>query len=329
MIACTRNSAINDADLRCNMAGAMLSVDVVVLSRDSGPLSPQVQRGLAQQRGIRIHLHRIVGAPQPGDANRWQTIARARNLGKRRGTSPWLMFLDDDVELDAGAILRLISSLRERPLFGALAADYGEHLSEFHVDHVTMGATLFRRSALGLFEFRWEPGRCECQCCCDDLRRHLLGIAYCSGVRARHWQNVLADDVAEPARPLLASATEIGRREPTQLSDNRACIFAAFDRRHLSRFRRQFIPSLRGSGNPERVMAVGYGLYPSEQNSLRQVPGLELLALPDNGISPAIRRLVDFQTNAAQLAPETPVAYWDAAVDFVPGSSRRPLANDP
>src|SRR5262249_11374533 len=64
--------------------------------------------------------------------------------------------------------------------------DYRDQPDDWPGRHVTMGATLFRRSALNLIRFRWEPGRCECQCCCDDLRRHALGIKYAQGVRARH-----------------------------------------------------------------------------------------------------------------------------------------------
>src|SRR5262249_44898028 len=103
------------------------------------------------------------------------------------GTAPWLMFVDDDVELEAEAIARLVSALRESPRYGALAADYGDRAGEGPAPHVAMGACLFRRGVLPLFRFRWEPGRCECRCCCDDLRYHGFGIAYAAGVRGRHW----------------------------------------------------------------------------------------------------------------------------------------------
>src|SRR5262245_41645108 len=95
------------------------------------------------------------------------------------------MFVDDDVELAPGTIVRLLAGLRADPRYAALAADYRAR-AEDHPTHVAMGATLFRRSALALIRFRWAPGRCECQCCCDDLRRHTLGISYVPGVRAWH-----------------------------------------------------------------------------------------------------------------------------------------------
>ena len=44
--------------------------------------------------------------------------------------------------------------------------------------HVGMAATLFRREQLVELTFRWEPGKCECQCFCDDLRRGRFGIGY-------------------------------------------------------------------------------------------------------------------------------------------------------
>jgi hypothetical protein len=97
------------------------------------------------------------------------------------------MFVDDDVALGPRCIARLVAGLRRRPLFAALAADYlGEHRRGEVAPHVAMGATLFRREALQSIEFRWEARRCECQCCCDDLRRLHWGIGYTAAVKARH-----------------------------------------------------------------------------------------------------------------------------------------------
>jgi hypothetical protein len=294
------------------MTAELPHVDVVILSRDLSPLSAEVQRGLDRQQGVRLNVHRVVGAPQAGDANRWQTIARARNTGKRQGSAPWLMFLDDDVELEPGTVPRLVAALRDAPRFAALAADYGDRVAQSPALHVTMGATLFRRSALALFAFRWEPGRCECQCCCDDLRRHLLGIGYCPGVRARHWPRTIGNATEAPQTTSTPEAKPAAGPDRSLSSAEGACILAAFDRLHLGKFRRQFLPSLRGTGNTERVIVVGYGLYPSEQAILRHVPGVELLALPPSGITPPIRRLLDFQTALARLPSDLPVAYWDA-----------------
>src|SRR3954462_559182 len=49
-----------------------------------------------------------------------------------------------------------------------------------------MGGTLFRRAALDEVRFRWQEKRCECQCCCDDLRRRRWAINYCPAAKARH-----------------------------------------------------------------------------------------------------------------------------------------------
>jgi hypothetical protein len=165
-------------------------VDVVILSRDASPLDPRVERGLAAQPGVRLRVHRLTQPPDPAHPNRWEAIAAKRNLGKRLGSAPWLMFVDDDVELAPGTIARLLAGLRAAPQYAALAADYRDYPDKHPPTHVAMGATLFRRSALALIRFRWEPGRCECQCCCDDLRRHALGIGYAPDVRAKHWQAV-------------------------------------------------------------------------------------------------------------------------------------------
>jgi hypothetical protein len=99
-----------------------------------------------------------------------------------------------------------------------------------------------------------------------------------------------------------------------------ACVLAAFNRRHLGKFRRQFLASLRRAGNGERVLAVGYGLFPSEQSIVSRLPQVTLRALPESWTMPPIRRLLDFQELLAGMAPETPVAYWDAADVFFQGS---------
>jgi hypothetical protein len=89
-------------------------------------------------------------------------------------------------------------------------------------------------------------------------------------------------------------------------------ILSAFNRRDCSKFRRRFLRSLRASGNCEPVTAVAYGLYPSERQRLLLQPGVEVVALADNGVSPALRRVHDFQDVLARWPEQTPVAYWDA-----------------
>ena len=111
-----------------------------------------------------------------------------RNEGKLCGEAPWFMFLDDDVVLAPECVSNLVDELMRRPMYGALAADYLGQLRERQVaGHVAMGATLFRREALEQIRFACCEKRCECQCCCDDLRRLRWAIDYCPSAKARHF----------------------------------------------------------------------------------------------------------------------------------------------
>ena len=163
------------------------TLDMVVLSRNPGALHPMVRRGIEWQDSVHIRLHRLIGNWRPHDAHRWSVIVCTRNRGKRMGSQPWFMFLDDDVVLRTGSVSRMVHCLRSNATLAAIAADYlGESDRDDGVSqHVGMGATLFRRKDLDRLRFRWEPGKCECQCCCDDLRRQRREIKYCPGAGAR------------------------------------------------------------------------------------------------------------------------------------------------
>jgi hypothetical protein len=181
------------------------TIDLVVLTRDTSALDRQVQRGIESQKGVRVIVHRIIGTRYPEDPNRWSAIVRARNRGKRCGNAGWLMFLDDDVVLAADCVRRLFDGLQERPLFGALGADYlGESRGRIIWPHVAMGAALFRRRALAQIEFRWTGNHCECLCCCRDLRRQRIGIGYLPEAQTRHITLGRSDDIAHSA-----SASEV------------------------------------------------------------------------------------------------------------------------
>ena len=162
------------------------TVDVVILTRDASTLSPEVEQGIRLQTDVRCHLYRVIGRPKSEDSSRWETIARARNSAKQMGTSRWLMFLDDDVILPARCLSTMLHELMQQPLYGAIAADYLGESRRNGASHVSMGATLFRRETLNRIRFRSEAGRCECQCCCDDLRRQGIGIKYSVTARAKH-----------------------------------------------------------------------------------------------------------------------------------------------
>ncbi|HQU45286.1 MAG: hypothetical protein B7Z73_10130 [Planctomycetia bacterium 21-64-5] len=289
-------------------------VDLIVLSRSLEPLDEDVANAVAAQRGVRLRLHRVAGASRPTDANRWQTIARARNEGKDRGSAPWLMFLDDDVVLARDCVATLLAGLKQRPEYGALAADYlGEARQADARGHVGMGATLFRRGALARVRFRWAADRCECQCCCDDLRAQGIGIGYWSAARASHRG---ASAMKHQAAATRCAAGHGGGEQPR--------VLAAFDRCHYGFFRRQFLGSLRATGNQERVAVVAYGLYPSEERVLASLPNVEVWPLGVNGVMPPIRRLRDFQRIVERWPEDTPVAYWDAG-DVIFQDSLGPL----
>ena len=307
------------------------AVDVVVLMRDDRPLPAPVLHGLRRQQGVQVVLHRVIGTRLPGDASRWQTIARARNQGKRLGRSPWLMFLDDDVELLPGCLAGLLEGLQSRRGYAALAANYLNQPAERNVrGHVSMGATLFRRTVLERIEFRCTSTVCECQCACDDLRQRGWGIAYLPSARAIHHHDRQRRQEASPA----PAAVPVVMASPASVPEPRInhdrggegppCVLAAFDRRHIDRFRYQFLKTLRAHGNRELVIVVGYGLYPSEQRTLASLPAIRYVHQPINGVAVPIRRLRDFQEVLHGLPPATPVAYWDAG-DVIFQSSLAPL----
>jgi hypothetical protein len=287
-------------------------VDLIVLSRDRRPLPPAVRRGLEGQQGVRVHMHPVIGAPRPADTCRWDAIVRARNRGKRLGHTRWLMFVDDDVALDAHCMAELVRHLYRQPAYGALAANYlGEGSAGVATQHVGMGATLFRREALDRISFRWEPCKCECQCCCDDLRRRSIGISYCAAARARHLktagpgrhpqeQHPPAEDKGESRCENAGRATPPGR------------VLTALNRRHFELFRRQFLTSLRRAGNDEQVTVVGYGLLDSQRRALARMERVDLLAMPFNPTPIPRQRLRGFQRAMERFDPATPVAYWDA-----------------
>lgn len=285
-------------------------IDLIALSRDDSPLHPDVQRGIAAQLNVRLIVHRVIGKRLEGESSRLPAIVRARNEGKHRGTCPWLMFLDDDVVLAPNTVRLLFDGLQARPHFAALGADYlNESRGRVVCDHVAMGAVLFRRTALDQIKFRWSPGKCECLCCCQDLRRKRKAIGYLPDAQANH---ISLPDRSEHARSTgdspgcdVLGAASINR-------DFRAYILAAFDRRHYQKFQHRFLSSLRAAGNQEPVLAVAYGLYPSEQRQLRRRPRVDLIANSSNGVAVPIRRLLDFQISLKQLPADSVVAYWDA-----------------
>jgi hypothetical protein len=294
-------------------------VDVIVLTRDASDLRPAVQAGIDAQIGVAVRQHRVIGRPLPGDRHRWITIARARNQARSVGAAAWVMFLDDDVALHADCIRQLLRGLQSRPRFAALAADFMVQSRGFGRDrHVALGATLFRRAALEQVEFRCTDEACECLCCCDDLRS--------LGWEIEYWPSARGDHLPKPSVPVSSDPAAAGNGSTAQRAKpvRPARLLAAFNRRHYRKFRRQFLPSLRGSGNNEWVTVLGYGLYPSERRVLGQLHHVEVVSLSVNGVMPPVRRLRDFRPILAEWPEDTPVAYWDAG-DVVFQSNLTPL----
>lgn len=168
----------------------MNEVDLIILTRTAGQLDERVANGVASQRGVGVLVHRVVGTPIPEDRTKWETIARVRNIARHRGRNKWVMFLDDDVVLEENCIATLLKELKRDEAYAAIGAPYLFKANPFRSPtssyHVTMGATLFRRSVFSKFKFRSTRHRCDCSCCCEDLARHLLRIRYCLRVQAHH-----------------------------------------------------------------------------------------------------------------------------------------------
>jgi hypothetical protein len=299
-----------------------VNIDLLFLSRDLAPPRQDVWKAIQAQEGVTLRVIRITGPSRPGDRSRFETIARARNAGKRSGTTPFVMLLDDDVVLGPHCVARLAEGLRTRQEFAALGADTAGEMEQGwdHWDyprHVRMTAVLFRRERLEALTFRWEPSKCDCQCCCDDLRRAGHAIGYLRGAEAWHRPS---PTTAPPPEAEVSPHRAPPHREPRATEPTPAAaipslpgrILAAFDRKHLRLFVKRFLRTLRDEGNSETVTAVTSGLFPSERRILARTPGVEVIVAPDDG-HPARQRLRDFQQAVASWAPDTPVAYWDAA----------------
>jgi hypothetical protein len=241
------------------------------------------------------------------------------------------MYLDDDVVLGDDCVAQLVAALENRRDFAALAADSADEMREGFQNwdyprHVGMAAAMFRREHLKRFEFRWEQGKCECKCCCDDLRRMGFGVGYVRGAVAWHRPMNRQMPVPETQSPRDVRSHISSERGSRRSADRDLApqILSAFNRRDHEKFRRQFMRSLRATGNHENVIAFAYGLYPSERMRLATQRNVRVVGIPNNEVSPSLRRLHDFQDAVERLPAEMPVAYWDAG-DVIFQESLEPL----
>ncbi len=192
---------------------------------------------------------------------------------------------------------RLLAGLLGRSEFAALGADSAGEMrcGLDHWDypqHVGMAAIMFRRERLANLTFRWEASKCECLCCCEDLRRVRLAIGYLPGATA--WHRPTHADTNTVGMPAILAENE-DRGNGCSTTSPKCRILAAFNRRDVQKFRRQFLRTLRATGNHEPVTALAYGLYQSERDLLAALPGVEVVSIRDDNLSPAYRRVRDFQ----------------------------------
>ena len=328
--------AFTNSDLSAERYAVVLErpvIDLAILTRDESPLSPQFESAVGGQQHVDLRIHRIIGTPQPGEPHRIATITRARNEALARGSSPWFMFLDDDVIPASDCVARLHHALQCRPNYGAFAADYlGEQRLRRETQHVGMGATMFRRPALTQIGFRWEANKCECLCCCEDLRQLGLRIGYLPGARAFHMDQkpreceIPSSRHTEPSVDESASPQQTPANQTDSQLASQAKVMVAFDRRDVRRFRDVFLRSLRAFSNLQEVIVIGYGLYPTEVSLLNRLPGVRVVRKPVDGRMAPVRRLEDFEEVLSDLPEETPAAYWDAS-DVIFQGSLNPLWN--
>jgi hypothetical protein len=164
----------------------MIPVDVLTVLGPGRTIGDPVSAALKNQGNVAFEHYVVEGIPTPGEL-RWDTIARARNRAKQMGTAHYAMFLDDDVVLPPLGIEKLVYALIFNPWYAAVGIDYQELVQPSPgAIHVAMGAILFIRPILEQIHFRTEPNKCECLCCCEDLRRMGYGIDYLPGLRAEH-----------------------------------------------------------------------------------------------------------------------------------------------
>jgi hypothetical protein len=165
----------------------MIPVDVLTVLGPGRTIREPVLSALENQGDVALEHYVVEGThPSPGE-RRIDAIARARNRAKQLGTAHYAMFLDDDVVLPPSGVEKLVYALIFNPRYAAIGIDYqGLAQPSPWAIHVAMGAVMFIRPILEQIHFRTEPKKCECYCCCEDIRRMGYLIDYLPGLRAEH-----------------------------------------------------------------------------------------------------------------------------------------------
>jgi len=165
----------------------MIPVDVLTVLGPGRAIHESVLSALKNQGDVTLKHYVVEGTPPLPGEGRIDAIARARNRAKSLGDAHYAMFLDDDVVLPPRAIEELVYTLFFNPRYAAIGIDY-QHFAQpsAWAAHVAMGAVMFIRPILEQIHFRTEPNKCECYCCCEDIRRMGYLIGYLPGLRAEH-----------------------------------------------------------------------------------------------------------------------------------------------
>ena len=162
-------------------------MDVLTVLGPGREILEPVLAALENQGGIELKHYVIDGPPRLPGESRVSAIARARNQAKWHGDAHYVMFLDDDIVLPERGIEKLVYALVFNPRYAAVGIDYQNlHQPSPWDVHVGMGAVMFTRPILERIHFREEPDRCECSCCCEDIRKMGYLIDYLPDMRAKH-----------------------------------------------------------------------------------------------------------------------------------------------
>lgn len=165
----------------------------ILMSTEEGRYIPQeVLDGiLSQEISFRLWVSTKISG---GD------YAQARNNIKQYGRTRFLLMLDNDIILPAGAVKKMIEFLKSHPNYAAIALskhDWTSSVKEVITPpHVDMSCVLFRKEILDEITFS-EPrkegrqlpepyGGCECAQCCFDIRQMGFEIGFLPGLYASH-----------------------------------------------------------------------------------------------------------------------------------------------
>jgi len=165
----------------------LIPVDILTVLGVGRKIQEPVLEALKIQGEVQLKHYIVEDTFHQPNEDRIQAIAQVRNRAKKMGNAHYVMFLDDDVVLPPKGIEKLVYAIFFNPHYAAIGIDYQGHSQPSPwTNHVAMGAVMFVRPILERIHFRTEPNRCECDCCCEDIRRMGYLIDYLPGIKAKH-----------------------------------------------------------------------------------------------------------------------------------------------